>query len=240
MTSEKILYNITDETAEDGFFRGISYIGKYVYASNKYIFAKIKYDVPKEYKGCTVLKDGAKIPVDNSAFTRMSYKVDDYVKAKQRDTVDFNTLSDLIYSISSFNERFPDEEIEYIAIRGIKFRISSLKKFLTITDELFLFQGGISYSQKANALISRDSDNLVMVACCDRDKTEGEDFVNYDEMVVYSERKYTEVVNAVKKDIKQTETLINKESTAKNIKEYEKKLKKLNSELEAYKKLTWI
>lgn len=240
MTSERILYNITDEEAEESFFRGVSYMGKFVYASNKHIFAKVKYDVPKEYKGFTVLKDGTKIPVDNTFFTRLSYKADDYVKIKERDTVDFNVLSDLIATVSNFNNRFPDEKIGYISIKGSKFSVMALQKFLSITDELFLFQGGIAFSQKANALISRDSDNLVMVACCDREKTAYSNNINYDDMIAYAGKNSWEVADAVKEEIKQNETLINNESMAKGVKDIERKVKKLKSELEAYQKLTWV
>ena len=240
MTSERILYNITDEEAEESFFRGVTYMGKFVYASNKYIFAKVKYDVPKEYKGFTVLKDGTKIPVDKAFFTRLSYKADDYVKIKERDTVDFNVLSDLLVTISNFNNRFPDEEIGYISIKGSKFSVIALQKFLAITDELFLFQGGIAFSQKANALISRDSDNLIMVACCDREKTAYSNNINYDDMIAYAGKNSLEVADAVKEEIKQNETLINNESMAKGVKDIERKVKKLKSELEAYQKLTWV
>lgn len=168
MISEKLMYSITDNNSDISFYNGISYYKNFVYATNGALFAKIKYDIPKEYKGKTILKDNTMLDMDKRAYAMITSKAEEYVKNKERDTVDITKISDYIIMLSKINN-YLSQPISYIRLGDNLYRVNNLKLLACIAYELFLFNGGISFVNNIHALVIKDSDNLLMCACTDRD-----------------------------------------------------------------------
>ena len=164
MTSEKLLYRITDINSDNSLYRGLTYYKNYVYATNGAAFAKIKYDFDKSYKGKTFLCDGTSYEMNKKEFAFINSKLDDYIKNKERDTIDISRVSDMLNPIMQLND-YLTESISYIRFGDNLYNIKLLKEVLCIAYELFLFNGGLSKVNNINALIIKDSDNLIMCAC---------------------------------------------------------------------------
>lgn len=225
MTSEKILYNITDKTSDNLFYHGISYYKNYIYATNGALFAKIKYEIPKEYKGKTVLSDNSIIDMDKRSYAIITSKAEEYLKNKERDTIDISKLSDYINSFSNLNA-YLKTPILYIRLSDNIYRIDKLKTLACIAYELFLFNGGVSLVNNVHALVIKDSDNLLMCACTNKT-------INDVSYIDYKTGKlknfdYTEVYKSIKSDISKLNRLKKKSKTNKDIKNIDNEISKLN------------
>lgn len=225
MTSEKILYNITDKTSDNPFYRGISYYKNYIYATNGALFSKIKYEIPKEYKGKTILNDGSIIDMDKRSYAIITSKVEEYIKNKERDTIDITKISDYINSFSGINE-YLKTPISYIRLSDNIYRLDNLKIMACIAYELFLFNGGTSLVNNVHALVIKDSDNLLMCACTNK-KPEEVPYIDY-KTGKLKNFDYNDVYKSIKSDISNLSRAKKKSKTNRDIKNIDMEISKLN------------
>lgn len=225
MTSEKILYNITDSFSDNPFYKGISYYKNFIYATNGNSFAKIKYEIPKEYKAKTVLPDNSIIDMDKRSYAIISSKVDEYLKNKERDTVDISKISDYINEFSGLNE-YLKEPIKYIRLHDNIYKIDILKNIACIAYELFLFNGGISNVNNVHALVIKDSDNILMCACTNK-KPDDVIYIDY-KTGKLKNFDYSDVYKDIKSDISSLNRAKKKSKTNKDLKNIDNEINRLN------------
>lgn len=227
MTSEKLLYRITNINSDNSLYRGLTYYKNSVYATNGAAFSKIKYDFDKSYKGKTFLYDGTSYDMDKKEFAFINSKLDDYIKNKERDTIDVSRVSDILNTITQLND-YLTEPIKYIRLGDNLYKIDLLKDVLCIAYELFLFNGGLSKVNNVNALIIKDSDNLIMCACSSKSIDDDITYVDYKTRKLKNFN-YSEVLMNIKRDLSKLNKDKKKVKIAKEEKVIDKQISLLNS-----------
>lgn len=235
MISEKILYKICDENHNIEFCHGINYYKKFVYGTNGEVFAKVKYDFPKEYNGKMIMADGGIFDINKRDFAKINSRMDVYVKNKERDTVDICQIINRL-SLVSIIKKYVDIDIYHIHIGGYLFGVYSLKKFCNICDELFIFHGGISYVNNVHALVAKDIDNIISIACCGDNGHRN--YIDYKTgMLENSEISLSDVLKKINDKLKKMDKEISKAETEKDKKELGKQKVEISRDIETISKI---
>lgn len=235
MISEKILYKICDENHDMDFCHGINYYKKYVYGTDGFVFAKVKYEFPKNYNGKMIMQDGGIFDINKREFAKINSRIDEYVKNKERDTVDICQIINRL-SLVPLIKKYVDIDINHIHIGGNLFGVYSLKRFCNICDELFIFHAGISYANNVHALVAKDIDNIISIACCANNGNRS--YIDYKTgMLENSEISLSDVIKKANLKLKKMDKYIGKAETEKEKKELGKEKSETIKDIETLSKI---
>lgn len=235
MISEKILYKICDENNDMEFCHGINYFKKYVYGTNCSVFAKVKYDFQKQYNGKMILQNGELFDINKHEFAKINSRIDEYLKNKERDTIDICQVINRL-SLISIIKKYADIDLDHIYIGGYLFGVYSLKTFCNICDELFIFHSGISYVNNVHALIAKDIDNVVIVACCYDNGHRN--YIDYKTGILENAQiSLSDVLKKMNEKLKKIDKAISKADTEKEKKELGREKMEITKDIEIISKI---
>ena len=178
MVSDKILYDIIDDESSVEMIRGIIYRNKHVIATDNHIFVRIPYEYPKALKNKYVLRDGTEHDIDEERMSNIEFKINGYIENKQRNTIDLDAVRAAIEFSDAF-ENFYRVKMNYLKIGEWLFSIASLKKYLKVAFDSFVFTAGFFSTKGVYGFMSKDSDITMIQAAADP-KGVSEDAMYYD------------------------------------------------------------
>ena len=222
-TIETNLLNFAS-SCQDINYDGLIYSGGFLYATNKKILIRSRFEYPKSFEGKILRADGKYSDIDSYSLYKVRECASQYEKGRGRDNVDMTVLRTMLSFADVYN-RYAKDKIEYIRINEALYNLLSLTFMTSYAENFGLIMAGTSRIKDNRVLISRDSDKVILNS---EFRPEGADFAYIDyknASLVFAEMNIPKLKAAITKKLDKAKS--DNKPQAK-LKEYQKDLSIIN------------